>query len=110
MDQIFATIDHIASSEHAARSIPLAVTVALAWGWWRRETAHSARYDRLQADETARENSLLQCLGEREEELQSLAKEAFGVLQEVSAAMAGMEGTLDGVEASLYRIKQSTSK
>jgi hypothetical protein len=101
-DQTLGVLERVASSGHAALLISLAIGVALAWGWWRREAAHSARYDKLQVDETARESNLLQCLAQREEELAALAKEAFGVLQDVSAAMAGMERTLDGVEALVH--------
>jgi len=99
LDQLFRMIEATASSEHAALLISLAIGVALAWGWWRREGAHSARYDQLQAENTQRENVLLDCLKQREEELAGIAREAFQVLQDVSAAMAGMERTLDGVEA-----------
>jgi hypothetical protein len=99
MDQIFNILSTAASSENAALLITLCLATALAWGWWRRESMHSTRYDNLQADRTAREDTLLQCIRQREDELTSLSKEAFEVLQDVSAGLAGMERTLDGVDS-----------
>jgi hypothetical protein len=99
MDQIFNMILTAAASDHAALLITLAISVALAWGWWHRESMHSTRYDKLQADRTLREDTLLTCLKQREEELASLSKEAFDVLKDVSAALAGMERTLDSVDS-----------
>jgi hypothetical protein len=99
MDQIFNILLTAAASDHAALLITLSIAVALAWGWWRRESMHSTRYDQLQLDRTSREDSLLACLKQREEELSALSKEAFDVLKDVSAALAGMERTLDSVDS-----------
>jgi hypothetical protein len=99
MDQIFNILITAAASENAALLISLSIAVALACGWWRRESMHSARYDKLQADRMSREDTLLQCLKQREEELAAMSKEAFEVLRDVSSALAGMERTLESVDS-----------
>jgi hypothetical protein len=102
LDQIFQLIESAADSQHAALLITLCVAVALGWGWWRRELAHSTRYDALETDRAAREKVFLDCINQRDSELAALAKEAFGVLQDTSSALAGMERTLDAVEALVH--------
>lgn len=98
LDQLFRMIEAAASSEHAALLIALSAAAALACGWWRRELAHSNQLDRLTADHAAREYALIDRLSNSEERLVALAREAFGVLQDVSAAVTGMERTLETVE------------
>ena len=104
LEQMLHILETAASSEHAALLITLAIAVALAWGWWRRELAHLTRYDQLLGAQAGRENSLLECLRQREEEVDALSKEMLEVLRDVSAAMAGMERTLDGVEALVHTV------
>ena len=97
--QIFEIIEAAASSSHAALIICIALNVALAWGWWRREQVHSSRYDQIRAELIERETGFIECLSQRDEEVNALGREAFTALQEVAGALAGMERTLDGVEA-----------
>ena len=98
LEQIFQMIETAATSPHAAIIISLAMNVALAWGWWRREQMQAARLDQIRGERTEREENYLDCLAQRDEEVAALGREAFGVLQDVAAALAGMERTLDGVE------------
>ena len=102
MEQILKLLDSVASSEHSALLIALSIALALGWGWWRRENMHIVRYEQLRKDSQERENNLLKCLSERNEELDSLAKESLGVLQDVASALAGMERTLDGIDALVH--------
>ena len=85
-DQIIQFLNSIASSEHVALVISLGVSVALGCGWWRRENDHFSRYKEL------------------ETEIVALAKETSGALQNVSAAIAGMERTLDSVERLVHTV------
>jgi hypothetical protein len=98
LNQIFEIIVSAASSGQAAIIISLAMNVALAWGWWRREQTHIVRYDTLRAEWIVRESEVMKCLKERDDETSAMNKEAFSVLQNVASAMAGMERTLEDVE------------
>lgn len=102
LQQVFEIIETAASSTHAALIICLAMNVALAWGWWRREQMHTARLDEIRDERAEREAAFLDCLAQRDEEVAALGREAFGVLQDVAAALAGMERTLGGVEALVH--------
>lgn len=99
VDQVFEYITTIASSPQAAIIISLALNVALAWGWWRREQNHLARYDTLRSEWITRETAYLENMSERDNDVSALGREAFSVLQDVAGALAGMERTLDGVDA-----------
>lgn len=81
LDQIFSVIEKAASSEHTALIIAIAAAVAFAYVWLRREGV------------------LMEHIRQREKEVAELAREAYEVLQDVAAALAGMERTLDGLEA-----------
>ena len=89
-------LDTAARSEHTALIIALGSAVALGWGWWRREGAHSARYD-----------TLLDALRCQDEEVAALAREAFEVLRDVAAALAGMERTLEGLDSLVHVVLNS---
>jgi hypothetical protein len=102
MDQIFNILDTAAGSQHAALLITLGMAVALAWGWWRRELGHTSRFTELEAGRVLREKSFMDCINQRDSDLAALAREVFGVLQDVSSALGGMERTLDGVEALVH--------
>lgn len=99
MTDIYQLLERTAGSENAALLIALSIAVALAVGWWRRESMHSSRYDRLQADRTARENYLLECMDRKEKELEAFSREALEVNRNVVTALTGVEHTLDGLEA-----------
>jgi hypothetical protein len=81
LDQIFHILEQAASSEHAALIIALAAAVVFAWIWLRREAV------------------LMEHIRQRDSEVSELAREAYEVLQDVAAALAGMERTLEGLEA-----------
>jgi hypothetical protein len=98
IEQIFGFITTIAESSNAAIIISLAMNVALAWGWWRREQTHTAKYDTLRSEWISRESAFLDNMKERDSEVSTLGHEAFSVLQEVAGALAGMERTLDGID------------
>jgi uncharacterized protein HemX len=93
MEQVFQILETAARSEHAALLIALAAAFVLGWAWWKSEIAHNERY-----------NSLLDTIREQEEEITTLAKEALGTLQDVASALAGMERTLDGVDALIHAV------
>jgi hypothetical protein len=102
LQEWFEIIEAAASSTHAALIISLSLNIALAWGWWRREQGHISRYDQIRGERTQLENTFLERLKEREDEVAAIGREAFAVLQDVAAALAGMERTLDGVEALVH--------
>jgi len=98
VQEIYNIIESAASSAHAALMISLAMNVALAWGWWRRESGHAAGNDKSRSDWMEREKAFLECLKEKDDEVASIGHEALAALQDVAGALAGMERTLDGVE------------
>ncbi len=102
LEQLFEIIETAATSSHAAIIISLALNVALAWGWWRREATHSSGSDRFRREWIEREKSYLECLSGHDDEIAAFGREAFTVLQDVAAALAGMERTLDGLETLVH--------
>jgi len=93
VDEILLILETAAKSEHAALLIALGGACALGFGWWKSENAHIDRY-----------NALLQTAREQEEKVSTLAREALEVLQEVAAALSGMERTLDKVDALIHAV------
>ena len=102
IEQLFQIIESAATSTHAAVIISLALNIALAWGWWRREQSHAMRGDVLRAEWIQRETMFLECLTQKDEEVAGISREAFSVLQDVASAMSAMEGTLDSVETLVH--------
>jgi len=102
VEQVYRMIEAAASSPHAALLISIALNVALAWGWWKREQEHTEAGSKIRGEWMAREEAFLECLGQKDEEVGALSHEALIALQDVAAALAGMEGTLDGVEALVH--------
>ena len=93
LEQLFHILETAAQSEQAALLIALASAAAIGWGWWRSESAHNDRY-----------KSLVSALRESEEDVSTLSREALSALQDVAAALAGMERTLDGVEMLIHTV------
>jgi hypothetical protein len=110
LETIYRMIEAAASSTHAALIISIAMNVALAWGWWRREQVHTQEGERNRSDWITRENSFLEILGQRDEEVEALSREALNALQEVAGALAGMERTLDGVETLVHIVLNNKLK
>ena len=106
LEQAITFIENTSTSPHAAIVISLALNIAFAWGWWRREQSHNTRYDNLHGEWIRREEAYLECLNERDDEVSAIGHEAFTALQEVAVAMVGMERTLDGLENLMHLAMQ----
>ena len=94
-------IQSIATSPNCAILISLAFNVALAWGWWRREIAHTQKYDVLRAEWLEREASFYEILAAHDGEISAISREAFGAMSDTASALSGMEGSLDRIEMIL---------
>ena len=103
IDQLFQIIQTAATSPVCAIMVSLAFNIALGWGWWRREVAHMARYDKLHSDWISREKSYFDSVSEHDKELNELSREVFGVISDTATALVGMERTLDGIEILLRK-------
>ncbi len=101
LDNIFTIIEQVASSTQAAMMVSIAFNIALCWGWWRRETVHTQKYDQLRKEWIDRENVYYRTFQQHDEEIGALSLEAFSVLSDTASALSGMERTLDGLEMIL---------
>jgi len=103
IDQLFQIIQTAATSPVGAIMVSLAFNIALGWGWWRREVAHMARYDKLHSEWIDREKSYFESVSEHDKEISELAREAFSAMSDTATALVGMERTLDGIEILLRK-------
>jgi len=110
MEQIVEILDAASKSEHAALLIALSAAFVLGWGWWRRELMHLQRYDKIREEHNARVDVLMKTIDKRDEEIANLGREAFSTLSEISGALAGMERTLECLDALTHGLIESRLK